>query len=887
MIKKIYRFEEGNAKQKNLLGGKGAGLAGMTNMGLPVPPGFTITTEVCKEYYDRGEKIPEDVVSQVYEEIKVLENKVQKRFGDEKNPLLLSVRSGAPLSMPGMMDTILNLGLNDRTVEGLAALTNNEWFAWDAYRRFLQSFGKVVIGVEGAIFEEIISHLKSERGITNDTELSIDDLKILVHKFKLEIEKHDGKPFDQDPFNHLFSCIRAVFQSWYNRRAQEYRKIYNIPDTLGTAVNIMVMVFGNMGWDSATGVAFTRNPSTGQKKFYGEYLLNAQGEDVVSGARTPKSIDYLSQELPEAYLELVKIAKILEEHNRDMQDIEFTIERGKLYMLQTRTGKRTPQAAIKIAVDLVEEGLISKEEALMRVSCDEVERFMHPSIDTSQNNVVIAKGLPASPGAAVGQVVFDSDKAVELKEKGLEVILVRPETTPDDVHGMYASEGILTSRGGMTSHAAVVTRGMGKPCVVGCEEIKINLQERYFLANGYRIEEGDFITIDGGEGEVILGKVKLVQPSFSYEFKKLLEYADSIRKLRVHANADTPQDALKAREFGAQGIGLARTEHMFLGPDRVSIVQKMIMAHNLEERVEALNELLTIQREDFTGILEAMDGLPVTIRLLDPPLHEFMPSSEELAEEIRLMKEKGESEEKIREKEIIYRKALELKEFNPMLGWRGCRLGIVLPEIYEMQVRAIFEAAAILLRKGLNPIVEIMHPLVGIYNEMVNLAEMTHRIASETMKRENVQLNYKVGTMIEIPRAALIADKIAEKAEFFSFGTNDLTQMTFGFSRDDAERIFLPFYTDNGILKVNPFMSLDQEGVGKLMEMAVNLGRKTRPNMKIGICGEHGGDPASIEFCHHLGLDYVSCSPYRLPIARLAAAQSVLREKIKEVSSSV
>lgn len=887
MDNKIYRFEDGNAKQKHILGGKGAGLTAMTQMGLPVPPGFTITTRVCREYYEKGRELPFDVWNAVLSEIKVLEEKLNKVFGSKDNPLLLSVRSGAPLSMPGMMDTILNLGLNDDTVEGLAKLTNNDRFAWDSYRRFLQSFGKVVLDVPGDLFEETIAHKKVLLAIKDDSSFTNSDLKELVNEFKNIINKNSNIPFPEDSYLQLQYCIKAVFESWNGQRAIEYRRIYNIPETLGTAVNIMAMVFGNMGMDSATGVAFTRDPSTGEKKFFGEFLANAQGEDVVAGIRTPHNIELLALDMPEAYSELLKIAQILENTNRDMQDIEFTIEKGKLFMLQTRVGKRTPMAAIKIAVDMVNEKIITKDEAVLRITCEEIEKVLHPSIDPRSKVQVIAKGLPASPGAAVGKVVFDADKAVEMVKEGYKIILVRPETTPDDVHGIYASQGVLTSRGGMTSHAAVVTRGMGKPCIVGCEEMKIDLYNRVFTTGDISVHEGDIITIEGGEGKVILGEAPLVMPELGEDFKKLLQYADEFRRLRVYANADTPDDAVKAREFGAQGIGLARTEHMFLGPDRVPIVQEMIMAHNNEERNKALLKLLKVQREDFIGILKAMDSLPVTIRLLDPPLHEFLPAVEDLAEEIRQLKIQNPESEEIIIKKNILKKAIDLKEFNPMLGWRGCRLGIVLPEIYEMQVRAIFEAAAYLVEEGYNPIVEVMHPLVGIEKEMNFLTELTHKIARETMEIEGVTLNYKVGTMIEIPRAALIADKLAEKAEFFSFGTNDLTQMTFGFSRDDAERKFIPYYLEHNILENNPFEVLDFEGVGKLMEITVKLGKNVRPNMKIGICGEHGGNPKSVEFCHRIGLDYVSCSPFRIPIARFAAAQAFLKEKAQEVSSSV
>ncbi len=887
MDNKIYRFEDGNPKHKHLLGGKGAGLAAMTQMGLPVPPGFTITTRVCREYYEKGRELSTDIWDAVLSEIKVLEEKLNKLFGSKDNPLLLSVRSGASLSMPGMMDTILNLGLNDDTVEGIAKLTTNDRFAWDSYRRFLQSFGKVVLDVPGDLFEEAITHKKALLDIKDDSSFTSSDLKELVKEFKKIINENSKVPFPEDSYLQLKYCIKAVFESWNGQRAIEYRRIYNIPETLGTAVNIMAMVFGNMGMDSATGVAFTRDPSTGEKKFFGEFLPNAQGEDVVAGIRTPHNIELLARDMPQAYSKLLKIAQILETTYRDMQDIEFTIEKGNLFMLQTRVGKRTPMAAIRIAVDMVDEKIITKDEAVLRVTCEEIEKVLHPSIDPKSKVQVIAKGLPASPGAAVGEAVFDADKAVELAKEGRRVILVRPETTPDDVHGIYAAQGVLTSRGGMTSHAAVVTRGMGKPCIVGCEEMKIDLYRRVFTIGDISVNEGEIITIEGGEGKVILGEAPLVMPELGEDFKKLLQYADEFRRLRVHANADTPDDAVKAREFGAQGIGLARTEHMFLGPDRVPIVQEMIMASNSEERNTALLKLLKVQREDFIGILKAMDSLPVTIRLLDPPLHEFLPSPEDLSEEIQHLKAQNVSENDIKVKEILLKKAIDLKEFNPMLGWRGCRLGIVLPEIYEMQVRAIFEAAAYLVEEGNNPIVEVMHPLVGIEKEMDFLSELTHKIALETMEREGVSLNYKVGTMIEIPRAALIADKLAEKAEFFSFGTNDLTQMTFGFSRDDAERKFIPYYLEHNILENNPFEVLDFEGVGKLMELTVKLVKGVRSDMKIGICGEHGGNPKSIEFCHRIGLDYVSCSPFRVPIARFAAAQAFLKEKTQEVSSSV
>ncbi len=880
--KRIYFFEEGSAKMKDLLGGKGANLAEMRRIGLPVPPGFTITTEVCREYYAVGGKFPEGLEEEIIEAMHKLEEMSGNKFGDPENPLLVSVRSGAPISMPGMMDTILNLGLNDETVKGLAKLTNNERFAYDSYRRFIMMFSDVVRGVERHLFEEALEEIKKKYGVKTDAEVPAEGMKELAERSKEIYKEQLGEEFPQDVWKQLMMAVDAVFRSWNNERAILYRKINNIPDDMGTAVNIVKMVFGNMGDDSATGVAFTRNPSTGEKELYGEYLVNAQGEDVVAGIRTPKPVKELEKDIPEAYKELVRVAEILEKHYRDMQDMEFTIEKGKLYMLQTRTGKRTAAAAVKIAVDMVKEGLITKEEAIMRVTPEQIETLLHKRIDPAAEKVLIAKGLPASPGAATGMVVFDTQEAVKLSEEGKKVILVRPETTPDDLHGMVASQGILTSRGGMTSHAAVVARGMGKPAVVGCEEIDIDMEKEQFTApSGKVYKKGDIITIDGSTGEVFEGEVPLIDPQMSGEFKELLDWADEIRVLGVYANADTPEDAAKAREFGAEGIGLARTEHMFLGPERVKIVQRMIMADTEEERREALKDLGKLQKADFKGILEAMDGLPVTIRLLDPPLHEFLPSPEELLEEIRKLEEEGADEKVLEEKRKLYHKAVELAEHNPMMGFRGCRLGLIYPEIYEMQVEALMEAAAELKKEGKNPIVKVMHPLVGHVNEMKRLRELTDKVAFKVLDREGVDLKYKVGTMIEVPRAALTAYQIAEYAEFFSFGTNDLTQMTFAFSRDDAEGKFLAKYVEEGILPKNPFIVLDRDGVGRLIQIAVTDGRRTRADLDVGICGEHGGNPESIEFCHLVGLDYVSASPYRVPVARLAAAQAAIKHPKK------
>ncbi|MGB9810940.1 pyruvate, phosphate dikinase [Dictyoglomus sp.] len=878
--KRVYLFEEADGKNRLLFGGKGAGLADMTKAGLPVPPGFIITTEVCKEYYENGKKLPEGLMEEVLEAMKKLEEKTGKKFADPENPLLVSVRSGAPVSMPGMMDTILNLGLNDETVEGLAKRSNNERFAYDSYRRFIQMFGNVVLGIPHEKFEEILDHYKKEQGVKLDSELSADTLKKVVEAYKELVRKETGKDFPQNPYEQLEMAIRAVFDSWNNERAIIYRKLHNIPEDYGTAVNIVTMVFGNMGNDSGTGVAFTRNPSTGEKEFYGEYLTNAQGEDVVAGIRTPQPISKLAEEMPEVYKQLLEVRDLLEKYYRDVQDIEFTIEKGKLYMLQTRNAKRTARAAVKIAVDMVKEGLITKEEAILRVSPDQINQLLHAQIDPNAPKKVIAKGLPASPGAASGKVVFSSREAEKRGKEGEKVILVRPETTPDDIGGLAAAQGVLTSRGGMTSHAAVVARGMGKPAVVGCEAIKIDLNKEEFTVGDVVIKKDDIITIDGSTGEVILGEVPMIPPTLSEELKELLSWADEIRKIGVRANADTPEDAQKAFEYGAEGIGLARTEHMFLG-NRLPLVQEMILAETEEDRRKALDKLLPVQREDFIGLFKAMQGKPVTIRLIDPPLHEFLPPLLDLTVEVELMKAKGITGKELEEKERLLSVVRRLHEFNPMLGFRGCRLGMVYPEIFEMQVRAIMEAAVAVAKEGLPVKPEIMIPLVALESEMKVLGDLIHRVAKQVIEESGVNIEYKVGTMIEVPRAALIADKLAEVAQFFSFGTNDLTQMTFAFSRDDAEGKFLGRYREKGYVEEDPFEHLDTEGVGELMKIAVQKGRSTRPDLKVGICGEHGGDPKSIEFCYIIGLDYVSCSPFRVPVARLAAAQATLKHQKK------
>jgi len=873
MVKYVYFFgngkAEGDGSDKNLLGGKGAGLAEMTNLGIPVPPGFTITTEACIAY-QKNKTYPEGMWEQTLEALKKLEETTKKKFGSNENPLLVSVRSGARVSMPGMMDTILNLGLNDETVKGLATSSNNERFAYDSYRRFIQMFSNVVLGVEHSKFEKLISEVKKGKGYSLDTDLTAEDWKGLVEKFKALVLNETGKPFPQDVMEQLKLAINAVFDSWDNQRAKTYRKINKIPDDWGTAVNVVAMVFGNMGNDSGTGVAFTRNPSTGEKEFFGEFLINAQGEDVVAGIRTPEPIARLKDEMPGVFAQLEEVYKKLESHYKDMQDIEFTVEKGVLYMLQTRSGKRTARAAVKIAYDMYKEGLIDKKTAVLRVAPEQVDQLLHPMIDPKEKYTSIAKGLPASPGAAVGRVVFTADDAESWAAKGEKVILVRDETSPEDIGGMHAAEGILTATGGMTSHAAVVARGMGKCCIVGCGAIHIDEEEKVFTVGNITVKEGDYITINGSTGEVILGKVKLVEPELSGEFAEILSWADEFRKLGVRTNADTPHDSKVAREFGAEGIGLCRTEHMFFEGDRIDAVREMILANTEEERRKALAKVKPYQKEDFKGIFKAMDGFPVTIRLLDPPLHEFIPHTDEDIQKV--------ANASGIPFDVLKKKRDELHEFNPMLGHRGCRLGITFPEIYEMQVYAIMEAACEVAKEGVKVYPEIMIPLVGHYKELEMLREMTVRVADEVMKQYGITLKYLVGTMIELPRAALTADEIAQYAEFFSFGTNDLTQTTLGLSRDDSGK-FLPFYVEKGIYKEDPFVSLDVNGVGQLVEMGVTKGRKTRPDLKTGICGEHGGDPASIFFCHKVGLNYVSCSPYRVPVARLAAAHAALKQQ--------
>ncbi|UCE68101.1 MAG: pyruvate, phosphate dikinase [Candidatus Zixiibacteriota bacterium] len=881
--KYIYYFGGGNAEghgnMKDILGGKGAGLAEMTNTGVPVPPGFTITTDVCKLFYENNMELPKSLEEEMKKYIARLENSAGMGFGNKNNPLLVSVRSGAKFSMPGMMDTVLNLGLNDETLQGLIKKTDNERFAYDSYRRFIQMFGNVVLGIDKPEFEEILEKRKKKQRISLDTELTVDDLKYIIKKFKNLILEKTGEEFPQDPMDQLVRARDAVFKSWNNPRAITYRHLNNIPSGLGTAVNIQTMVFGNMGDNSATGVGFTRNPSTGQKEFYGEYLTNAQGEDVVAGIRTPRHISNLAKEMPKVYKQLKEITSKLEKHYRDVQDFEFTIQDGKLYLLQTRTGKRTTAAAVKIAVDMVKENLIEKEEALTRVEPENLDQLLHPMIDPSATVNVIAKGLAASPGAASGAAVFTADDAVRFSEGGNDVILVRQETNPDDIHGMNAARGILTARGGMTSHAAVVARGMGKCCVAGAEDIKVYEVDKKMIVGGTVIKEGDSITLNGSKGEVMLGQVPTIAPQLSGEFATFMKWADEIRRLKVRTNADTPADAAQAVAFGAEGIGLCRTEHMFFAPERISIVQEMILATDEIARREALDKLLPFQKNDFKAIFIAMDGRPVTIRTIDPPLHEFLPDKNQTLKELETLKERKAWEDEIAEKEKVLHRIEELHEFNPMLGHRGCRLGITYPEITEMQARAIFTAACEVAkgRKAKAPVVEIMIPLVGIVDELKNQREIIDRAAEEVMKKHKVEIQYLVGTMIEVPRGALTADEVAEFAEFFSFGTNDLTQMTFAYSRDDSAR-FLNVYLKKGILKEDPFVTLDITGVGELIRIAVKKGRNTRNDIKLGICGEHGGDPDSIRFCNEVGLDYVSASPFRVPIARLAAAQAVLGE---------
>ncbi len=875
MAKKyVYSFKEGSKEMKSLLGGKGSNLAEMTNLGLPVPPGFTITTEACLRFYDEGEQLWPELLEEVYEHLREVEELTGKKFSDTENPLLVSVRSGAVFSMPGMMDTILNLGLNDVSVKGLAKSTGNERFAYDSYRRFIQMFSDIAMGLAKSKFDAILDGLKEEKGATLDTDLNAEDMKVLVERYKELYKKEMNEDFPQEPMKQLERAIKAVFASWNNPRAIVYRRLNEIPHNLGTAVNVQSMVYGNMGETSGTGVAFTRNPATGENKLYGEFLINAQGEDVVAGIRTPKPISELAEVMPEAYQELQRIAHILEAHYRDMQDVEFTIEKGKLFMLQTRNGKRTAHAAINIAVDLVDEGVISKDEAILRIEPNQLDQLLHPSFDEKalKSSKPIAKGLPASPGAASGKVYFTAEEAVEASKKGEKVILVRQETSPEDIEGMVLAEGILTARGGMTSHAAVVARGMGKCCVAGCSDIRVDEEAKEIRSNSLVIREGEYISIDGSTGNVYLGEIPKVQTELSGKFGIFMSWVDEARRLKVRTNADTPRDAAAAVKFGAEGIGLCRTEHMFFDEARIPAVRRMIVSKSLEQREKALAELLPLQRKDFYEIYKVMGERPVTIRLLDPPLHEFLPTRksdiEALAESMGMPY--GELADRIE----------ELHELNPMLGHRGCRLAVTYPEIYRMQVRAIIEAALDLKQNdNMQVIPEIMIPLVGAKEELAYVKKEVEDEIKKVFEERNDSLKYLVGTMIEIPRACVTADEIAQEAEFFSFGTNDLTQMTFGFSRDDSGK-FIDAYVEKGIFKKSPFETIDQEGVGKLMQMAVELGRKTRPEIKLGICGEHGGEPNSVEFCHRIGLNYVSCSPYRVPIARLAAAQAVIKERM-------
>ena len=875
-MKYVYAFKEGNASMRNLLGGKGANLAEMTNLGLPIPQGFTVTTEACTEYYNCGKKISKEIEEEIFKAIGELEKIQGKKFGDNEDPLLVSVRSGARASMPGMMDTILNLGLNDEAVEGFAKKTNNPRFAYDSYRRFIQMYSDVVMEVNKSFFEKIIDELKEELGVHYDTELNVDDLKELVKRFKKIYSDHmNGEEFPQDAREQLMGAVKAVFRSWDNPRAIVYRRMNDIPGDWGTAVNVQAMVFGNMGDTSGTGVAFTRNPSTGEKGIYGEYLINAQGEDVVAGVRTPQPITKLAEDLPECYEEFIKIATKLENHYKDMQDMEFTIQEGKLYFLQTRNGKRTAQAAINIACDLVDEGMITPEEAILRIDAKSLDQLLHPMFDKDElaKGEVIGSALPASPGAAAGKIYFNAEDAKNAGKggRGERVILVRLETTPEDIEGMVASQGVLTVRGGMTSHAAVVARGMGTCCVSGCGEIKINEEKKEFTLGNYTFHEGDYISLDGSTGKIYKGDIKTVPASVTGNFGRIMAWADENRRLKVRTNADNPRDTKKAVELGAEGIGLCRTEHMFFEEDRIPKIRKMILSETVEDREDALNELIPFQKGDFKAMYKVLNGLPMTVRYLDPPLHEFLPTEEE--DIIALAKDMNVSVEKLKEK------ISDLHEFNPMMGHRGCRLAVTYPEIAKMQTRALMEAAIeVSEEEGTEIVPEIMIPLVGEEKELKFVKDIVVETAELVKKEKNSDMQYHIGTMIEIPRAALTADAIAKEAEFFSFGTNDLTQMTFGFSRDDAGK-FLDSYYQNKIYESDPFAKLDQAGVGQLVEMAVEKGRKTRPNIKLGICGEHGGEPSSIEFCNRIGLDYVSCSPFRVPIARLAAAQAAIKSE--------
>ena len=873
-MKYVYMFTEGSKDMRNLLGGKGANLAEMTNIGLPVPRGFTVTTEACTKYYEDGEKLNSSIIEEIESKIKELEKITGKTMGDTKNPLLVSVRSGARASMPGMMDTVLNLGLNDDVAEGFSEVTNNPRFVYDSYRRFIQMFADVVMGFPKSSFERLFDKIKEEKNVEYDTELTADDLKEVIEIYKGEYKKYANADFPQDPKEQLIEAVKAVFRSWNNDRAITYRRLNDIPGEWGTAVNVQEMVYGNKGETSGTGVAFTRNPATGENKLYGEYLMNAQGEDVVAGIRTPKSIETLKEVMPECYEEFKKICKILEDHYRDMQDMEFTIEDGKLFMLQTRNGKRTAKAALKIAVDLVNEGMISKEEALLKIEPKQLDQLLHPNFDDASLKAakVIATGLAASPGAATGKLCFTAEDVIKMHEAGeKDLILARLETSPEDIEGMNLAHGILTVRGGMTSHAAVVARGMGTCCVSGCGDIIVDEENKILkLKDGTTFKEGDYISLDGSTGNVYGEQIKTVEPEISGNFETIMEWADATRKLKIRTNADTPRDALQARKFGAEGIGLCRTEHMFFEEERIFNFRRMITATTLEAREEALEKILPYQRDDFEGLFRAMDGYTVTIRFLDPPLHEFLPHTDEeikpLAESLGMTFE------------ALKNRVESLKEFNPMMGHRGCRLAITYPEIAKMQTRAVIEAAINVQNEGKTVIPEIMIPLVGTVKELKYVKNIVVETADAIIKEKGADLKYEVGTMIEIPRAALTADEIAEEAEFFSFGTNDLTQMTFGFSRDDATK-FLGDYYKKKILEQDPFATIDQTGVGKLVAMAAELGRKTRPNIHLGICGEHGGDPKSIDFCHRVGLDYVSCSPFRVPVARLAAAQAAINNK--------
>ena len=870
MSKMVYLFEEGNADMRNLLGGKGANLAEMTNLGLPIPQGFTVTTEACTDYYNNGRAISEDIQQQIFTALADLEKKQGKKFGDTENPLLVSVRSGARASMPGMMDTILNLGLNDVAVEGFAKKTGNPRFAYDSYRRFIQMFSDVVMEVPKSLFERVLDEIKAAKQVKFDMELTAEDLQEVIVRFKAIYKDKMGEDFPQDPKVQLMEAVKAVFRSWDNERAIVYRRMNDIPGDWGTAVNVQAMVFGNMGETSGTGVAFTRNPSTGAKGIYGEYLINAQGEDVVAGIRTPQPITKLEQDLPECYKQFMEIAMKLEAHYRDMQDMEFTIENGKLFFLQTRNGKRTAQAALQIACDLVDEGMITPQEAVTRIEAKSLDQLLHPTFDPEalKAGEVIGQALPASPGAAAGKVYFTAEEAKQAHEQGERVVLVRLETSPEDIEGMHASEGILTVRGGMTSHAAVVARGMGTCCVSGCGDIAINEDDKVFELGGYTFHEGDYISLDGSTGKIYKGDIKTMEASVSGNFGRIMDWADQYRKLQVRTNADTPQDAANAVKFGAEGIGLCRTEHMFFDPDRIPKIRQMILARTLEQREKALNALIPFQKGDFKALYEVMEGRPVTIRFLDPPLHEFVPTEQGDIDDLAV--------QMLMTAEEVQEICDSLHEFNPMMGHRGCRLAVTYPEIAKMQTRAVMEAAIeVKAEKGYDIVPEIMIPLVGEKKELKFVKDVVVEVAEQVKKEKNSDIQYHIGTMIEIPRAALLADEIAEEAEFFSFGTNDLTQMTFGFSRDDAGK-FLGDYYKNKIYESDPFARLDQKGVGQLIQMAAEKGRKTRPDIKLGICGEHGGDPSSVEFCHKVGLTYVSCSPYRVPIARLAAAQAAI-----------